>query len=507
MKANSSIRGWYTEEPKLVFGDGQNHIDQKTGLTLFGPCMPTEPGSKVPLSIRVGIIGSGQTVDLARGWIERCKQGIDGSQEQPTLRPAFPGFESVFGCDIIPLKQWEEVIPQKDMLSISNMVPFGRRVAEAAKLFTDRLRNLSEREPRPNVVICALPQEIVDSCGSKKGGQGRVRLTRDERQLKKIIEYNRKVGQQTLFPLDEVELGLADFLPEASDLRRMLKAEAMEIGIATQLAKPSTFTGKEPSQRLVQDDATRAWNFCVALYYKGGGFPWKMLDARQGTCYVGISFYKEKGGRTRTSLAQVFTHTGEGLVLRGDRFAWDERRGKSPHLSGDSAFKLLTEALNLYKRQMGQAPSRLVVHKSSRYWSDELAGFKRATSEIGKADFVAFGERGIRFLRKGAYPPLRGTVVELTQGNYLMYTRGYVPYYETYPGLRIPQPLEILEHHGDSDADTICREILGLTKMNWNNADLSIREPITLEFAREVGRILAHVEEEVNPRPQYFFYM
>jgi len=56
-------------------------------------------------------------------------------------------------------------------------------------------------------------------------------------------------------------------------------------------------------------------------------------------------------------------------------------------------------------------------------------------------------------------------------------------------------------------ADTICREVLGLTKMNWNNADLGIREPITLEFSREVGRILSHVEEEVNPRPQCFFYM
>jgi hypothetical protein len=507
MQTDSGLRCWCAEEPRLIFGDGQSHIDQKTGLTLFGPCMPTEPGGKAPVSIRIGIIGSGHTVDLARGWIERCKQGIMGSKEQPILRPGFPGFESIFGCEIMLLKQWEETIPQNDILGITQIDPFTRRVGKATRLFTDRLRNFSEREPRPNVVICALPQEIVDSCGSKRGGQRRVRLTRRELQLKKLIEYNRRIGQQTLFPLDEVELGLADFLPEASDLRRLLKAEAMEIGIATQLAKPSTFTGKEPSQRLVQDDATRAWNFCVALYYKGGGFPWRMLEARQGTCYIGISFYKEQGGRMRTSLAQVFTHTGEGLVLRGDRFAWDEKRGKSPHLSGDSAFKLLTEALNLYKRQMGQAPTRLVVHKSSRYWPDELAGFKKAASGLTKVDFVAFGMRGIRFLRKGTYPPLRGTVVELAKGDYLLYTRGYVPYYGTYPGLRIPQPLEILEHHGDSDADTICREVLGLTKMNWNNADLGIRERITLEFSREVGRILSHVEEEVNPRPQYFFYM
>jgi len=102
---------------------------------------------------------------------------------------------------------------------------------------------------------------------------------------------------------------------------------------------------------------------------------------------------------------------------------------------------------------MGQAPTRLVVHKSSRYWPDELSGFKKATGGVGKIDFVAFGERGIRFLRKGTYPPLRGTIVELAKGDCVLYTRGYVPYYGTYPGLRIPQPLGILEHHGDCRHD------------------------------------------------------
>jgi len=41
----------------------------------------------------------------------------------------------------------------------------------------------------------------------------------------------------------------------------------------------------------LQDEATRAWNFSVALYYKGGGFPWRLADAQHGTCYIGISFH------------------------------------------------------------------------------------------------------------------------------------------------------------------------------------------------------------------------
>ncbi len=108
---------------------------------------------------------------------------------------------------------------------------------------------------------------------------------------------------------------------------------------------------------------------------------------------------------------------------------------------------------------------------------------------------------------KGIYPPLRGTVVELGQDKYLIYTKGWVSFYGTYPGLRVPAPLEIVEHYGDSDRKKLCKEILALTKMNWNSADFSIREPITLAYAREVGQILAYVPEEVIPRPEYLYYM
>jgi argonaute-like protein implicated in RNA metabolism and viral defense len=109
--------------------------------------------------------------------------------------------------------------------------------------------------------------------------------------------------------------------------------------------------------------------------------------------------------------------------------------------------------------------------------------------------------------KKGIYPPLRGTVIQLGKTNYLLYTKGYSRYLETYPGLRVPTPIEIVEHHGDSSLETICEEIFSLTKMNWNSADFCIRNPITLEYASEVGKILAYVPEEVIPRPEYRFYM
>lgn len=284
----------------------------------------------------------------------------------------------------------------------------------------------------------------------------------------------------------------------------------MEMGIPTQLVKPRTLLSK-PEDVTLQDEATRAWNFSVALYYKAEGYPWKLTEMTVGTCYVGITFYKDltdPEGKMRTSMAQVFTHTGEGLVLRGGRAVLDET--KSPHLSEAGAYQLMRDILQLYYEQMGQLPSRLVVHKSSRFWSDEIYGFNKAAKDVKIKDYVTIFKRGrgIRFMRKkGKYPPLRGTVIKIGERNYIVFTQGWIPYFRTYPGLRVPVPLEIVEHHGDSSMETICREILALTKLSWNSADFCISEPVTLAYSRQVGRVLAYVPEEVKPRPQYLFYM
>jgi len=46
--------------------------------------------------------------------------------------------------------------------------------------------------------------------------------------------------------------------------------------------------------RKVQDEATRAWNFFCALYYKAGGTPWRMIrDQREfSATFMGVSFFE-----------------------------------------------------------------------------------------------------------------------------------------------------------------------------------------------------------------------
>ena len=192
-------------------------------------------------------------------------------------------------------------------------------------------------------------------------------------------------------------------------------------GVATKTTAPSLpAKAVNPRARGSQDAATRAWNFVTALYYKSGGVPWRLQHIDPGVCFVGVSFYKEisaSGPRLRTSMAQTFTSNGDGFVLRGSTFEWDETSGdvlriwmQHPPRRSCGAFSNSTNA------RIGAAcPTRLVVHKRSRFWDEELEGFQNGAEQVPSTDFVAIGERGIRFFRPGDFPPLRGTYVKFSE--------------------------------------------------------------------------------------------
>lgn len=102
---------------------------------------------------------------------------------------------------------------------------------------------------------------------------------------------------------------------------------------------------------------------------------------------------------------------------------------------------------------------------------------------------------------------MRGTHMIVSDSHHIVYTRGSVPYYETYPGQYIPNPIEIKLASFDESPNLICDEILALTKMNWNNTQFDRRFPITLECARNVGEILKYLDDEEQMQLKYSFYM
>ena len=65
---------------------------------------------------------------------------------------------------------------------------------------------------------------------------------------------------------------------------------------------------------------------------------------------------------------------------------------------------------------------------------------------------MSIGRSSARLFRYGAYPPLRGTLLSLDAREQLLYTRGSVEFFSTYPGMYVPQPLALRHDAGDSAA-------------------------------------------------------
>jgi len=423
----------------------------------------------------------------------RERDGVD-----PFLFPRFPGLEGSQGFQCSPHvpDSLVETLSHRELDVCIRSESRDLVVEAATRLIGDRLRALAERSTRPDLVIVALPTELEEFASSP-------RHRRRARVPDLIIPAHPQLflfGDDTRRPSDEP--------PLARTLHRALKAEAMRAGVQLpiQIAWPRTFNGGDD----VQDDATRAWNFWVASYYKAGGCPWQISTLRADTCYVGISFYRPMGdiGSLQTSMAQVFSHRGDGMVLRGQTFNWNSRRMGEPHVPRDHARDLLRDVLVQYRTHMQMDPVRLVIHKTSSFSKDEIAGFEDALDNIRFRDFVSIdGGSRLRFLRQGEEPPLRGTVIEVAPRTHALFTSGYVPFLQVYPGFRVPVPLIVRHDHGDDSPTMVMTEILGLTKLNWNSASFATREPITLDFARDVGRILSELPNGIQPATSYRFYM
>lgn len=503
-------------EPLLAFGGNHQHVDPKTGLGLYGPYSLVGQARPPLTSIIVGAVGPAAMLADAEQWLRACKGIVTNDGSQPFLYPHFPGFNSdqPFQCDLLFGDPWRECINATELRTALGVNNFFERVKRVVQLYIRAIETLSQRDPRPAVILCCIPQEVIEYCTVlPRGGETRrIRVSAAERRALILA----RTGQQFLFREMDPTLGIEGDESAHQNLRRGLKAEAMEFGIPTQLVWPRTLRLAEitmtPGERHVQDPATRAWNFTTALYHKAGGSPWRLADVEPGVCNVGISFYREileRNPRVRTSMAQAFTSAGDGYVLRGNSFEWQPtRHDRTPHLDQESAASLMCDVIELYKRQNRDSlPSRIVVHKTSRFWDEELAGFRDGAEYVPRKDFVCLQHRGIQFYRPGDYPPVRGTFVKFSDADLLLYTTGYIPYLRTYPGARVPDPVEIAEHHGDSPWDVVLRDIQAMTKLNWNTADFSCSDPVTIAFSRRVGQVLAELPPGVRVRSEYRFYM
>jgi hypothetical protein len=488
----SDFRCWHLPEPQLLFARGQGP-DPKNGIAMFGAWRP-EPEQESQRLIRVGLIGTGETIAAARHWLERCRSQVDpdpDSADDPVLFPTFPGIETsaAFNCRLEFSANLTETFTPAEVAQCTGAPNRDLAVRRMGEVLQERFAALAEKDIRPDVIVIALTDEIRNAAGSGRSPPRRRAPVTTSRQL--TMTFMDRQDD------DEAEL--------SRTLHRVIKGIGMRFGIPTQLSWPGNFRGGSE----VEDDATRAWNFCTALYYKAGGIPWRATGLAKNTCYIGISFYRpiSESGTLQTSMAQAFSDRGDGLVLRGESFEWDIRKLGAPRMSKESARKLLASTLAHYETHLRQKPMRVVLHKSSEFGAEEVDGFKEALADIPFFDFLSIRRSSTRFMRAGNEPPIRGTAIEIAPKRFVVYSRGYIPYLRVYPGLRIPRPLLITQHDGAGGITELLPELLALTKLNWNSAAFARSEPITLGFSRTVGLILSELSPDIVPQTSYRFYM
>ena len=482
------MRVFLLPEPELFFGDNGKCIDPQVGLFNYGPHGGFRADRR-KISITSGIIGTDRSINATRLWLQRLKYRIAAKETSNTEYKGidFPGLDKdgPLGFEIQIDDNCVVKISNRFINSLDSISSRRDRIKLAAREYSAYFDDLKEAHPAPQIILLPIDIELMNLCKEPN------------RKNEKIVYQKRSFG-------DPDTVGTEFF-----DFHNYLKAQAALRGLVTQMITPMTLTFADQKQSA----ALIGWNVSVGIYYKATGTPWKLADIDDETCYIGISFYNdinEYNKTIRASIAQVYMRTGESQVIRGRPFDWNEvKYGRNVHLEASDMMNLISDSIELFRRQRGRLPKRVVVHKSTKFSEDEISGCASSCERIDELDIINVSEytRFRAYPVGGDYPVVRGTVLS-NNNEAMLFTTGFIPALGTYPGSSVPRPLHISCQRLDTSIETVCNDILGLTKLDWNSSTFCMRMPVTIGVSRKVGSVMAEmVAGTDNPPASYKYYM
>ena len=479
-------------EPRLLFGLGQAVEDPRDGLTLFGPL---DAGR--PYGIRAGVVGTARGIELLRRWVEWAQQPVQNHPPKAS-RPPFPGFEAAFRLPwhAEPVLQLE--VAEDELARHLYLDDRHQRIFETVEVFTQRIQKaLLEEESKPDIWFVVIPQDVW-KYGRPQSTVAPAVRQEAHRQFGSVREAKRFVREPSLFEEQNIAAAPYGF---QEHFRNQLKARLLKDRVATQIVREQVLSNvRGPgNEGFKETDAVLqsaiAWHLGTAAFYKAGGRPWKAADVRDGVCYLGLVFKQDtSSGDARTSCcaAQMFLDSGDGVVFKGAVGPWYSPKTGDYHLSGEAAYELVSVAIRAYREaNRDRAPGELFIHGRVAFDDREWRGFQSAAGADTRVVGVKIRpESGLKMFRWGANPVLRGTTYLRDARSALLWTRGWIPRLQTYPGRGVPNPLRVDITHGQADLLTVLRDILTLTKLNYNACVFSDGVPITLKFADAVGAVL-----------------
>ena len=91
----------FFQEPELEFNNGGTHVDIRYGVMRYGPLDLGDPSA--PTKLRIGLVGTEETIAAIREWFDRCRTGVAGQKKQAVESiPSVPRFLREFAVSFCP---------------------------------------------------------------------------------------------------------------------------------------------------------------------------------------------------------------------------------------------------------------------------------------------------------------------------------------------------------------------------------------------------------------------
>jgi len=273
------------------------------------------------------------------------------------------------------------------------------------------------------------------------------------------------------------------------------------------------------------DPSKVKWWLSLGLYAKANGIPWVIDKSTNDSAFIGLSFaIRHVAGNKKVVLgsSQIFDSTGQGLRFLLQNIEHPVFYGRNPFMSKEDARRLILKLKDAYRRiDPNSSLKKIVIHKTTHFTGEEIEGIAQALEGIENVELLQIQQfttwRGIRgnIQKKIAhsFPISRGTVIQLDDFSFLIWTHGSVQHADVagagmsyYQGKRgIPAPLLVRRVRGTDPIEQTVNEILALTKVNWNGGELYKILPVTIDFATKLA-VMAKQDETLQDIPYDFRY-
>lgn len=306
------------------------------------------------------------------------------------------------------------------------------------------------------------------------------------------------------------------------DLHDSIKIYCVKKGIKIQFIEDKSIN--------YYDQAKIRWWLSLGIYVKSNATPWKIKTDDLETAFIGLGYAVRRTGKQKIVLgsSQMFDSNGNGLKfmmqpIENPKFF--DKNKKNPFMSKEDAFRLVANIRNTYNKiDPNIGLKKIVIHKTTRFTKDEIEGISNALEGIDNVELLQIQQfsywRAIKLFKDRetgkhkpyGYPIDRGTIIQLSDFSFLLWTHGLVqnpefekPYYQGKRG--IPVPLLITRFRGTDSIESVANDIMKLTKMNWNGAELYKSSPVTIDFSQKLSVMGKQAEELTNKAYDFRYFI